>query len=337
MTQQYNALKHGMFSKATLLPFENKRQYQRFRRNVVTSLCCENDLQTERAYSIADAAWRLERLKKQICYREKSIFDNLTPQMVCAFAGVPEDLHSAAPDFLCNLQHKIKRAQVDTAYEVVTQYQHCHANFSTIPNLVAVFKQYPDLFDAANELVIADKKRPIISSATQTMDAAWQKSTAVLWQYLEDVYKQAYFIYQWKTIQKNAAPWVESWYYLKESEDQRLSRHKELQLKMQADFRKELSAFAQLKKNQWLFSKALLELGGHSQPSAALPLIHTPHSSHSAHSSSPASPTSPSNNAAIHVKGVRANIALGTIALPMGQIHANSIATANVSSQSIQH
>ena len=328
MTNQYNALKHGMFTKVTLLPFENKRQYQRFRRNIVASLCCENDLQTERAYSIADAAWRLERLKKQICYREKSIFDNLTPQMVCDFARVPQELHAAAPDFLTNLQHKIKRTEVDTAYEVVTQYQHCHTNFSTIPNLVAVFKQYPDLFEAASQYAIAKQKKPIINSATQTMDAAWQQSTPTLWKYLEAVYEQAYFVYNWKAIQKAAASWVESWYYLKESEDQKLSRHKDLQLKMQADFRKELSAYNQLKKNQWLFSKALLELGGHGKPGAALPLTHSSHSSSS---------SSTSSNAAIEVKGVGANIVLGTVTLPMGHVIANSNVTANVSSNSIQH
>jgi len=319
MTQQYNALKHGMFTKATLLPFENKREYQRFRRNVVSSLCCENDLQTQRGYSIADSAWRLERLKKKISHQEKGIYDQLTPQMVCEFADVPEKFYVNAPEFLCDLQYKIKREHVDFAQQVFDQYEHCHTNFSTIPNLVAVFKQYPELFACTNRQIVSENKKSLINSATQTLDPVWQQNTKILWGYLEAVYRQAYFKCHWKIIQKRAAPWVEAWYFTKESHDHQLTRHKELQLKMQADFRKELSAYNQLKKNQWLFSKVLLELSGHSSPFAALPITHS------------------SGNCAIEVKGIVANIALGTVTLPMGHAHSNSNLTANVSSSSMQH
>lgn len=319
MTQQYNALKHGMFTKATLLPFENKRQYQRFRRNIVASLCCENDLQTERAYSIADSAWRLERLKKQIYYREKSIYDQLTPQMICAFAQVPEEFHTSAPDFLCNLQHKIGRGDIQYAYQVLTQYEDCHDNFSTIPNLVAVFQKYPDLFDAANHYAQSKNQKAIINSATQTLDPIWQQHTATLWKYLKAVYEQTYFIYHWKSIQKAVTPWVEAWYFNKESQDHQLTRFKELQIKSQTDFRKELAAYAQLKKNQWLFSKTLLELAGQT------PIVIADEVSNA------------SCNALIELSGLGANIMLGTASPHMSHIYSNSNLTANVSSHTIEH
>jgi hypothetical protein len=42
---KYNALKHGLFTKEALLPFENRRDYLRFRRNVIASLNPDNDLE----------------------------------------------------------------------------------------------------------------------------------------------------------------------------------------------------------------------------------------------------------------------------------------------------
>jgi hypothetical protein len=70
----------------------------------------------------------------------------------------------------------------------------------------------------------------------------------------------AYYQANWKSIRRTAQPWVESWYFLKESESSRIEHLKSLGLKARADFRKQLQAYERLKKNQCTFSSLLTQL-----------------------------------------------------------------------------
>ena len=70
---KYNALKHGLFTKEALLPFENRRDYLRFRRNVIASLNPDNDLERHVANDIADDAWRVRRHDDQIFAQKQKL------------------------------------------------------------------------------------------------------------------------------------------------------------------------------------------------------------------------------------------------------------------------
>jgi hypothetical protein len=255
---KYNALKHGLFCKESLLPFENRRDYMRFRRNVINSLNPSNDLERHVANDIADDAWRVRRHDDQIFAQKQKLYDLLTPNMVAEMGGVPQSLWQEAPAWLTDMQHKIPAANQQYAQKVCDQYLDCKKNFSTIPNLVAVHKQYPVLFHVASERAKLMGKREVVSSVTHTIDHAWQANTKALWELLEQVYHMAYFQANWKAIRQTAQPWIESWYFLKESESSRIEHLKTLGLKARADFRRQLQAYERLKKNQCTFYRCSL-------------------------------------------------------------------------------
>ena len=258
MGQQYNAVSHGLYAKEALLPFENRRQYLRFCRELVKSLAPENEIQSHLARDIAEDAWKIARIDRTINAMQEEIFACLTPDTVCEVTNVPPPLRAAAPIWLVNMSHKIARKEKQLHSGVCKQYQHCHDNFASVPNLVAVYKQYPDLFALASQFAQQDGKRAILNAATHTLDSAWQQSTKALWQMLERAYHHSYFYAHWDAIRKEAHPWIEAWYFIQAGQNSRLQNHQALALKARADFRKQLQAYERLKKNAILFSATLL-------------------------------------------------------------------------------
>ena len=257
---KYNALKHGLFTKEALLPFENRRDYLRFRRNVIASLNPSNDLERHVANDIADDAWRVRRHDDQIFAQKQKLYDQLTPEMVAEMGGVPQSMQGAAPSWLTDMQHKISTSSAQFAQKVCDQYLDCKKNFASIPNLVAVHKQYAVLFYTASQRAKILGKREVINEVTKTMDAVWQSHTKELWELLEEIYQITYYQANWKTIRQQAQPWIESWYFLKESESSKIEHLKALGIKVRTDFRKQLQAYERLKKNQHTFSPLLSQL-----------------------------------------------------------------------------
>jgi hypothetical protein len=158
------------------------------------------------------------------------------------------------------MQHKISVSSAQFAQKVCDQYLDCKKNFASIPNLVAVHKQYAVLFYTASQRAKILGKREVINEVTKTMDAAWQSHTKELWELLEEIYQITYYQANWKTIRQQAQPWIESWYFLKESESAKIEHLKALGIKVRTDFRKQLQAYERLKKNQHTFSPLLSQL-----------------------------------------------------------------------------
>lgn len=263
---KYNALKHGLFTKETLLPFENRRDYLRFRRNTIASLNPQNDLESHLANDIADDAWRVRRHDNQIYAQRQKLYSKLTPQMVAAVGQVPEELHAHAPQWFTDMQTKIEKGQQQFAYQVCQEYEECQKNFASIPNLGAVAHQFVKLFTAADERAKLIGQPAVINIVTHKVDGVWQSHTKELWLLLEQVYQYAYFQAHWKEIRAIALPWVESWYFIAESESSRMEHLKSLGIKVRADFRRQLQAYERLKKNAITFSPVLNKLaGGNSQ------------------------------------------------------------------------
>ena len=260
MTMKYNALKHGLFTKEALLPFENRRDYLRFRRNTVASLNPDNDLERHLANDIADDAWRVRRHDDQIFAQREKIYDRLTPLMVAQVANIPEEFHVNLPDWLTDMTHTIKASIAAYSQKVCNEYSDCEKNFSSIPNLAAVYSKYPQLFYCAHLMAKELGQPEVCNDASKTLAAIWQSNTVQLWKLFKKVYHKAYFIAHWKSIRQTVLPWVESWYFIQESESSRLEHLKSLGIKARADFRKQLAAYERLKKSQVMFSPALSKL-----------------------------------------------------------------------------
>jgi hypothetical protein len=257
---KYNALKHGLFTKEALLPFENRRDYLRFRRNVINSLNPTNDLERHLASDIADDAWRVRRHDEQIYAQRQKIYDRLTPKMVAQVAGIPEEFDNSLPDWLTDMAHVIKKSMANFSQKVCDEYLDCHKNFASIPNLAAVYTKYPRLFECADVLAAKLGHPAVRNTPSNCLAAVWQTSTPQLWKLLKQVYHNAYFMAYWKAIRQTALPWVESWYFLQESESSRLEHLKSLGIKVRADFRKQLQAYERLKKCQVILSPTLSKL-----------------------------------------------------------------------------
>ena len=102
----------------------------------------------------------------------------------------------------------------------------------------------------------------VCNTPSHCLAAVWQNSTPQLWKLLKRVYHNAYFLAQWKSTRQTALPWVESWYFLQESESSRLEHLKNLGIKARADFRKQLQAYERLKKCQVILTPALSKIAG---------------------------------------------------------------------------
>lgn len=269
MTMKYNALKHGLFTKEALLPFENRRDYLRFRRNTIASLNPQNDLERHLASDIADDAWRVRRHDDQIYAQRQKIYGRLTPRAVAEVAHIPEEFLDSLPAWLTDMAYVVKKDIASFSLKVCNEYEDCLKNFSSIPNLAAVYTKYPRLFECADVLAKQLGHPAVRNVPSNCLAAVWQSNTSQLWKLLKRVYHNAYFNAQWKSIRQGVLPWVESWYFIQESESSRLEHLKSLGIKARADFRKQLQAYERLKKNQVIFSPALTKLAESGSPSNA--------------------------------------------------------------------
>jgi len=287
MTQKNNAVKHGLFAKEALLPHENRAQYLRFRRNVINDLLPGNQIEIHMANEIADAAWRLRRSDDLVASLQNNIYQKLTPQMVCEFAAVPQALWHAAPHWVTDMQHKVSKKLAKSALKVCDEYLACEKNFRTIPHLQMVWTQFRQLFIAVDEMVKANGEVAVINVVTKKIDAQWHANNALLWKRLETAYQKCYFLAHWKNIDTAAHPYVQSWYFLQEVQDHRIGRYKQIALQLRSDFRKQLKAYADLKKSLQNFSNIFEKLAGDelSVPCAAV-----------VHSSSPAQKAHPTTH-----------------------------------------
>lgn len=250
MSQRYNALKHGLYAQEVCLPFENRRKYLRFRREYMRSLDPQGQVQEYQAGQLADQAWIFKRLNQSLLARQRKIYDRLEPKDLAAILNIPEEVKAAPPDWITDMNHRIPRAQANFAHKVCVQYRDCLENFSKVPNLGVVCNRYPELFESASQYAISQDNPEIISPVTGKMAAIWQvpDNQQALRNTLKITYIKAYYQAYWKLLQANLQVWVESWYFIQESQDSWIQREKALTIKAHQDFRKQLQAYQALKK-----------------------------------------------------------------------------------------
>jgi hypothetical protein len=262
MSRQLNALKHGLYTKNPLLPFENKRQFHRHVRCIKQDLQPENGLQEQAVQEIAEFLWRMKRHQELIITLEKQIMAQYTPRMMAEVSGVPSDLHFAAPDWLLDLPYPADREYRQYAKKVCHQYEEARANFATIPNLVKIIDKYPELFMEADHYLRDTEGRTVIQVVSRSLEPIWQHDPKGLWQIFFQTYAHLYYRAHAKDLEKIIRHEIEIWFYMKASEDRRLQREKDTSLRMSVELRKKIQHYAQLKKNHWIFSKELQALSG---------------------------------------------------------------------------
>lgn len=254
MSQRYNALKHGLYAQEVCLPFEDRRKYLRFRREYMRSLDPQGQVQEYQAGQLADQAWIFKRLNQSLLARQKKIYDRLQPKDLATVLNIPDEVKEAPPDWITDMNHRIPRAQANFARKVCVQYQDCLENFSKVPNLGVVCNRYPELFESASQYAISLGNPDIISPVTGKMAAIWQvpDNQQALWNSLKATYIKAYYQAHWKLLQASLQVWVESWYFIQESQDSWVQREKALAIKAHQDFRKQQQAYQALKKEERL-------------------------------------------------------------------------------------
>ena len=262
MSRQLNALKHGLYTKHPLLPFENKRQYQRHVRRIWRELQPENGLQEQAVQEIAEFLWRMKRHQELIVIMEEHILAAYTPRMMAEVSGVPQELHFAAPDWLVNLPYPADKAYRQYAKKVCAQYEDARAHFATIPNLVKILDKYPELFLEADEYLRETEQKTVIQVVSRSLEPSWQHDPKGLWQVLFNTYAHLYYHAHAKELEKIIRPELQAWFLIKCSEDRRLQREKDMSLRLSIELRKKIQHYAGMKKNQWIFSRELQRLTG---------------------------------------------------------------------------
>jgi hypothetical protein len=250
MSQRYNALKHGLYAQEVCLPFEDRRKYLRFRREYMHSLDPQDQVQEHQAGQLADQAWIFKRLNQSLLAHQQKIYDLLKPRDLAAILNIPNEVKESPPAWLTDMNHRIPRPLAQFALKVCQQYQDCLENFAKVPNLGVVCNRYPQLFEAASQYAISQGNPEIMSPVTGKMSAVWQaaQNQTALWGSLKITYVKAYYQAYWKELQPALQVWVESWYFIQESQDGRVQKEKSLTMKAHQDFRKQMQAYQALKK-----------------------------------------------------------------------------------------
>jgi hypothetical protein len=110
-TSSRNAMTHGIYSTAKVIPGESEEAYDAFFRQSLISLCPANSIEVELAAQIANDMWRLERIRRiEQAEWEKGTIDlrrmNIISQMI---SRIRRDVAGGLSSFASVQRHRQKQ------------------------------------------------------------------------------------------------------------------------------------------------------------------------------------------------------------------------------------
>ncbi len=95
-----NALKHGAYSQAVVMPSENKNDYERKVRAYQRSLKVSSELGKDLARLTVDHYWVAHRMKTQLAIAQKKTYSPVNPVDFAKHLDLPNHLVQKAPRYL---------------------------------------------------------------------------------------------------------------------------------------------------------------------------------------------------------------------------------------------
>ncbi len=116
-----NALKHGAYSQAVVLPSEDAHDYERKVRAYQRSLKMTTELGKDLARLTVDHFWVAQRMKTPLVIAEKKYYPRVEPVQFAKYLGIPNHLAQKAPDFLVNPSYEVPSDVRDHALIICEQ------------------------------------------------------------------------------------------------------------------------------------------------------------------------------------------------------------------------
>lgn len=147
-----NALKHGAYSQAVLMPSEDANEYERKVSAYQRSLKVTSELGKDLARLAADHCWVADRMKIQLAISQKKCYSPVNPVEFAKHLGIPNSLAQKAPSFLVNPSYELPSEDRDHALKICEQitllkfqlpWGGSYEEFSTtFPELKSVLNDY---------------------------------------------------------------------------------------------------------------------------------------------------------------------------------------------------
>lgn len=248
---RWNALKDGATAKSTVLPFEDARLYKRHIKEVEEALAPSNYVEQLLVREYAEGVWRIIRHEKRSAYERERIFKDLTAPMVANMLGLEERYVSGAPDYLMDLKYHISQKEAVLAGQALLQYRHLMENAQHIGNFNMVWRQYPVLFEALSQWLLAKNPNstPLFTSTGKDLNLPWQQNPTKFVQLLERFSDHLLYVAYFDSMKPKIRVWMESWYFLQRSEMRKLESVDQLLLKERNQAHAILDRLARLRKS----------------------------------------------------------------------------------------
>lgn len=118
-----NALKHGAYSKAVVLPSEDAHDYERKVRAYQRSLKITSELGKDLARLTVDHYWVAQRMKTQLSITQKKYYPSIDAIKFAKYLGLPQAIAQKAPAYLVNPSHQIPNDVREHAFMICEQIQ----------------------------------------------------------------------------------------------------------------------------------------------------------------------------------------------------------------------
>lgn len=177
-----NALKHGAYSKAVVLPSEDAHDYERKVRAYQRSLKLTSELGKDLARLTVDHYWVAQRMKTQLSITQKKYYPSIDAIEFAKYLGLPQAIAQKAPAYLVNPSHQIPNEVRDQAFIVCEQIQLIKQYLPWQHSYEEFCEQYPELRLALDAYLSANQLAPLLGDdCTEESGWVWNVGALNAW------------------------------------------------------------------------------------------------------------------------------------------------------------
>jgi hypothetical protein len=157
-----NALKHGAYSQAVVMPSEDKNDYERKVRAYQRSLKASSELGKDLARLTVDHYWVADRMKIQLAITQKKCYSPVDPVEFAKYLGIPNPLAQKAPSFLVNPSYEVPSNDRDHAVKMCDQIALLKLQLPWRGSYEEFSTAFPELKSAVDDYLEANELAPLL-------------------------------------------------------------------------------------------------------------------------------------------------------------------------------
>ena len=188
-----NALKHGAYSQAVVMPSENKNDYERKVRAYQRSLKVSSELGKDLARLTVDHYWVAHRMKTQLAIAQKKNYLPVNPIDFAKYLGIPNSLAQKAPSFLVNPSYEVPSDVRDHALKMCEQITLLKFQLPYDGSYEEFCAAYPELKSVLDDYLEAHELAPLLGDDyIEESGWAWNQDALSVWN-LDAIYPRYFY------------------------------------------------------------------------------------------------------------------------------------------------